>query len=116
MTHPVKADPPPDAKPGICSSFSAYAEAQVIFQNTVSGGSITKDPGSQLPYPFVKSDGTEFNPINFPLVGNQKIFIKSSLSPDDGPYTYQVTGENCIDEAIRGVTVLPPAMGIKRAS
>jgi hypothetical protein len=63
----------------VCNSFSAQLNAQVTFTGAASGCELQQCNSGDT-WPFVKADGTDFKPIKFPLLGNQYIYIKSTLT------------------------------------
>ena len=101
--------PPPSVSPNICDPFSGEAGAEVYFQNVNAGTEINKVQSTD-PWPFCKSDGTDFGPPigPFPLPGAQKVYLKSNLTVNQS-YRYNVT-QACLNGVTKSVTIIEGAL------
>ncbi|HUO24054.1 MAG TPA: hypothetical protein VMU61_00205 [Candidatus Aquilonibacter sp.] len=113
MTKDNKAqDTPSPVSTNICNGFEAEAGAEVTFTSVTAGCKIEK-VGSV--WPFCNADGSSFGPPigPFPLPGNTKIFVNSSLSVGD-TVPYNVT-QTCTTLVQKAVTIIAGATMKKSA-
>lgn len=101
----IHGDEDPDpipVTPSICDCFSAQLGAPVTFTGVLGAQSITQ---SGAVWPFCGANSSPLGPpINFPLLVNTQIYIKSSGLNVGTEYPYNVS-QDCPQHVQKGVTI-----------